>query len=176
MSTEKYRRRFGCLEFACAVGSSLAFPVSVELDSGAVIDGMLDNSPDRATVHSPEGFEFRLPQEVLDAGTAHVTAAVHPCAADGWVWWNEEFADDPKDISWPEETGGAATAARIVELSREDMTGAWDPSKEGYRPRVELLQELGALLKPERQRFRQQMVCAIESVVGMIYGRDSQPS
>jgi len=170
MTTEDYRSRFCRLSFACAAGTELFLPVSCRLQDGRDISGFLANNSSRSSVHVSEKLECRLPQEILDAGTIGMTGVIHPLAARPWVWLNRLGKID-QPLSWPEETGGANTAQKIVARCRlvEARTRQSGPTEaQGGLDAVD--EELSGLLSPERRRLQERMVEAMQRVVAVLYG------
>ena len=170
MTTEEYRSRFGRLAFACAAGAEMFLPISCRLQNGREIDGVFANTPCRLSVHVTEEHEFRLPQEVLNAGAVGITAVVHRLTSVSGVLLFH-IGKDAGPLSWPEETGGAAIAQQIMHRCRQieaqrrqraqgEGTGATDKTDE----------ELDRLLAPERQRLLEAMVTAIRRVVELVCG------
>lgn len=172
MTTDDYRARYGRLAFACSAGSQLLLPISVSLpEDGREVSGLLDNNRSRATIHLAEKLEFQLPDEVLDAGMVRITAAIHPLASRAWVWLRSND-DDAQQVTWPADSGGATTAARIMERSRTIAAQATASSSPESRRRLdEVDADLDALVAPQRQRLRQAMIRAMQAVTALVYGQ-----
>jgi hypothetical protein len=63
--------------------------------------------------------EYGLPDEVLAAGQCLVTAVIHTLsAANFWVWDEEQR---PRELQWPESSGGLDTLKRIFERHRQQQ-------------------------------------------------------
>ncbi|MBN1511066.1 MAG: hypothetical protein JXB13_03555 [Phycisphaerae bacterium] len=170
MTTEDYRSRFGRLAFACAAGTELFLPVSVRLTDNREIRGVLANNPSRASVHTTEETEYRLPPEVLNAGTTRVTGVIHKLTGTPWVWLGF-LPDNADSVGWPEETGGSETIGRIIArchtIQREaTQSGA----AEGNQKLDAIDEELTTLLAPERRRLQREMVLSMNRIVTLLYG------
>jgi hypothetical protein len=168
MTTVAYRSRFSRLSFACDAGTDLFLPVFCRLHDGRDISGFLANNPSRASVHVSEDREFRLPQEVLEAGTIQMTGVIHPLTARPWVWL-KRLADDTQLPSWPEETGGADTAREIVDRCQVVEAKIRHSISAATQGRDAVDEDLNRLLAPERQRLHELMVVAMHRVVALLY-------
>lgn len=170
MTTEDYRSRFGRLAFACAAGTELFLPVSVRLTDNREISGILANNPSRASVHTTDETEYRLPPEALNAGTARVTGVIHKLTARPWVWLRF-LPDNADSVGWPEETGGSATIRRIIARCHTIQKEATQSGAAGGKQRLDAIDEqLTTLLAPERSRLQREMVLAMNRLVALLYG------
>jgi hypothetical protein len=165
IKTDEYRERFGYLAFSRSAGTS----VSLRLQNGTQVMPSDD---------APHVFDFTmermfyLPTEVLAAGRAFVSGAVHAYGADAGLWHHLIFRGRPAP-DWPSESGGAATMEKIRQrcralsegLSRRECLSVQDfrPSQDANLFFVD--NPLYQLLEPERQRQQTGMVAAMERVV-----------
>lgn len=173
MTTEDYRSKYGLLAFACNAGTQLFLPISAQLQDGKEVSGSLDNNPHRATVNLTEEREFKVPQEVVDAGTVKLTGVMHRRTSTPWVWLRY-VGNDAQTFPWPEETGGAETAARIVDRCRSIVAEVESSNSPDNKAKLdETDEELETLLAPERERLRAEIVTAIQAVVDLVYQGES---
>jgi hypothetical protein len=127
--TPEYRSRFGFLSYSCQAGTTvflLAQPLALPRDKVVVIPG--ENAQPCC-----------LPQPILKAGRAELTAVIHPRFAASPFWaqthleaedmvpvarrrllWPHSEAQRP--IYWPTESGGQGTVRRIFERCEEMRT------------------------------------------------------
>jgi hypothetical protein len=120
-----------------------------------------------ATIFDPDrGGLVTLPAEVVDAGTAFVSGAVHPLAASYPFLWSLQLRAKPglSSVEWPEESGGSAALAKIAARVNAD------PSLDLPGPGRDVV--LHELLGPERERQQRCMVVALERVLELL-GRPS---
>ena len=170
MTTADYHTRFGRLAFSCEAGTALYSQGGCRKQDGTEIKGILDNNPDRAVLAVPGYGEYRLPQEILDAGTTDVTAAIHADAATFSVC-SAALGSSDAPGPWPLESGGPEVLGKLRARCRalEDAYRS-APTAES-RPRLDDVdEELDRLLAPERRRQHEQMVLAIGRVVDLLYG------
>jgi hypothetical protein len=158
MTTTDYRAQFGRMAFSCDFGTGLFLPVSVVMEDGTPVDGILDNNPSHAVIYTAPDQSFQLPYEVVEAGSTNVTALVHSMAATVSFW--EWVFSNPNYESPPQDTGLAETVARIRE--RCGRVGAGHHSSESDP-------EINALLKPERERQQAGMVSAMRRMWDLVY-------
>jgi hypothetical protein len=170
MPSAEYRERFGRLAFACESATSLYIPVSCHKDDGTDAKGLLDNNPDRAVIAVPGYGEYQLPQEVLDAGTAWLTGAIHPLTAT-WGACSAALARSEVPGPWPLESGGPAVLDRLRARCREIEEASRAAPTPEERPALDAVdEELNRLIAPERRRLRGEIVHAVERVVDLLYG------
>jgi hypothetical protein len=158
MTTKDYCAQFGRMAFSCEFGTELLLPVSAVLEDGTPVDGILDNNPSHAVIYPAPDQSFQLPNEVVEAASANVTALVHSAAATTWFWgW---VFSNPNYESPPQDTGLAEIVARIQE--RCGRVGAGHNSAESDP-------EIDALLKPERERQQAGMMSAMRRMRDLVY-------
>ena len=177
--TRKYRTRFGFLSYSCAAGTAVFCPgqgaVAIPRDKVVAI-------PDE------DGRPCCLPQPILDASRAELTAVIHPYFA-AFSWFSKPIWSAQRTIYWPTESGGQTTLKRILERVAERRTPESmkeeDERLANYRRRREarLLSKetidkyddpymdpvLRELLEPERLRQRTEMLKAIDRVCMLIH-------
>ena len=166
MTTEEYRSRYGWLAFSSNAGTRLMIPaVTAPQQDGNVVRGFLDNNPCRSTIHFTEDREFQLPEEVVDAGTVHLTGAIHERSDEPWIWIHR-LGEENHAIPWPEESGGTEVGASSVKqcrfLQTQDRKGKFDFLA---KPN----ETLHNLIEPERIRQRTEIIEAIQSVIDLVY-------
>jgi hypothetical protein len=149
MPTSKYHLKFGHLSYD--VGAQAATN-SVDTDQSYA------RLP---TFFTSQGSQH-IPLEVADAGSAEITAPIHPLTARIWIWYQfmEVRNSNPElaSLRWPSETGGDQTMQKIEDLcqQREDESG-------------EKHAQLGALLLPERERLQTNITQAIGRSLDLIF-------
>jgi hypothetical protein len=163
MTTEEYRSRYGWLAFACNAGTQLMIPVTAPRPDGKAVSGLLDNNPCQPTIHLTEDRGFQIPEEVVDAGTVCLTGVIHETASEPWIWLHY-LEEEDHTLPWPEETGGTATGARIVNRCR-----VFAETKGRYFEEAD--EALHNLVEPERIRQRTEMVAAMQAVIALVYGK-----
>jgi hypothetical protein len=132
MRTDQYRGMFGWLDYRSG-SKDVAIPIPVRHESEkGVVEARLR----------------RVPRQVVDACSVHLTAAIHPLTARKWVWRSVVRASADRLLR-PLETGGPDQFDRIVDLCRD----------EGVRDEVDA--ELAELVRPERERQTREMVSAV---------------
>jgi hypothetical protein len=125
IATCEYRTRFGFLSYSCAEGTTVFFPGH----------GAMPIPRDKVVaIPNEDGRPCCLPQPILDAGRAELTAVTHPGFADSpwWAkpsspaqrtpWWDQPIAEALRTIYWPTESGGQMTLKRIIERVAEMRT------------------------------------------------------
>jgi hypothetical protein len=176
MTTAEYRSRFCWLAFGAAAGREVSvirgnisqLPVQASAPRQKDVEEVTEVRPInevRLSIHTAEGEEFQLPQEVLDAGATLLTGVIHSRAGAVAALWLGRNPDEHQWLLWPQETGGSETARTIAgrcrQIGRQNLPRE-DP-------------ELDRLLTPERRRLQEQMVFAINRVVALLY-QDSERS
>jgi hypothetical protein len=156
-ATADYRARFGHAAFYPRFGP----------DASAAVDEPSIFGPGRAEL-------VALPREVLDAGTADVSGLIHNRAACYQFWrWLPPNYDDPSQVDWPAESGGAAAYAEILDRFQALRAGA--PVEEATlnddkylwgSPSGDLV--LHRLLMPERERQQRGIATALERIVDLV--------
>jgi hypothetical protein len=139
-------------------------------------DGSGLESPDgKGPVYRPGAVPFEpgrdelvtLPDEVLEAGTTHMSGIVHPRASLAVLWHQGRVNFESEHADWPAESGGAAVFSQILERVRALRAGAPVVEPEGdadyYGDPV-----LHRLLTPERERQQRGIVAALERVVDLV--------
>jgi len=112
LRTAEYRDRFGHAAFARSAGTGTV--VSLMRAEGS----QLIPSDDKPAIFDPgRGELLALPDEVLEAGVAHVTGVMHPHASNP-AWWRFSKNLDASHVDWPTESGGATVLAEILERVR----------------------------------------------------------
>ena len=170
--TAEYRTRFGFLSYSCESGTAVFLsgePLTLPRDKVVAIPGE-DARP------------CYLPQAILDAGRAELTAVIHPHFSDS-AWCLR--ADN-----WPTESGGQMTLQRMFERVVEMRTPKckkekakrvenWLRHQEASRryafdgPVVDPV--LRELVGPERLRQTTEMLKAIDRVCMLIHGVQQSP-
>ena len=163
MTTTEYRARFGYLAFACTAGSAFYWPVHMRVEDGRDFRGLMANNPSRATNLWNDTEEYRLPQDVMDAGTIPLTAVIHDLAPRPIIW-EKLFDASGHGSAWPEETGGAQVLNQIIARCRS-LLDSGDVSSS-----TSVDGELARLLEPERVRLRNTMADAMRRAVSVVYG------
>jgi hypothetical protein len=105
LRTAEYRERFGYLAFSREHGTI----VSLYKGDGSQL--VASDDAHRYFDCSAGGVR-PLPSEVLRAGRAFVSAVIHTMGSREFV---STLDSVPADFSWPEQSGGAATLAQILE-------------------------------------------------------------
>jgi hypothetical protein len=153
-ATADYRARFGHAAFSLRIGPA---------------------ADDEPSILGPGRAELvALPHEVLDAGTAAVSGLIHNRAAC-YQFWRSLPAnyDDPSQVDWPAESGGAAAYAEL--LDRFQVLRAGAPVEEATlnddkylwgSPSGDLV--LHRLLMPERERQQREIATALERIVDLV--------
>jgi uncharacterized RDD family membrane protein YckC len=162
MTTEAYRDRFGRLAFACPAGTALFPSVGVELQNGRKVKGVFDNNPCRASIHLSEIAEYRLPPEVMESGTVAIAGLVHKTASQPALW-KSVVEQESLLLRWPARSGGTKTGRAIADLVRAHSAGKMDGDDAG--------RAMEELLRPARERMREDMVQAMNRMVATLYGR-----
>lgn len=142
-TTDEYRSRFGHL--ACDHAGGVRF---IDLTDGLGEYGECD-------VFCAGERAYRIPVEIAEAGSAEVTAVVHPLTARLWVW--AEFLPYYEERAWPDETGGSEAVRKIKELCRQKQERSDDISE-----------ELSVVLAPERRRIESAMRDAIRRMLDTV--------
>jgi hypothetical protein len=169
MTTDEYRTRFGSLAFACAAGTELYLPLSVQLMDNREIRGFLANNPSRASIHVTEEIEYRLPPEVLDAGSIRLTGVIHRLTAKPWVWL-QLLPKNSDPCGWPEEAGGSDTFQKIIARCDAIRRASTQSDVAEKHPGLDGIdEELTTLLAPERNRLQRQMILAISRMITVVY-------
>jgi len=160
MTTEAYRARFGRLAFACPAGTALFSSISVQLQDGRKVAGVFDNNPCRASIHLGEEAEYRLPPEVMEAGTVMITGVVHKMASQSALWKNGA-ENASLQLRWPARSGGTKSGRAISDQVRALAAGKTSADAAD--------RALDELIKPERERLQEDMVRAMNRVVEVLY-------
>lgn len=152
LPTCDYRDRFGHLAFAQGRGTVVAMRAP---DGTMLVPA--DNQPTYFDFEATQ--QAAVPEAVLKAGTAFLTAVLYPNAAyrgpsgNGPALYQtgvRMIATNPERLHpWPEASGGRATLDAII-ASRND------------------LERLAELLEPERERQLNEIVLACKRVVAMV--------
>jgi hypothetical protein len=129
-------------------------------------------SDDKPAIFEPHQAELvALPDEVLEAGVAHVSGVVDPRASLPALWRLSRNSDASR-VDWPAESGGAAVLAQILERVRalsghpKRIEPPLDADRDHLIGGCDLV--LYRLLTPERERQRAGMVAALERVVDLV--------
>lgn len=116
-----------------------------------------------------------LPQEILEAGAAKVSAQIHTLAATDEFW--AHYLHGAKELPpWPEESGGRATM-ELMRLRCEELRK--DPSLRVVTPPAEdhiqfemhrsfIDHTFYKLVEPERQRLMAGMAAAIQRLRALV--------
>jgi hypothetical protein len=178
MTTEEYRRRFGHLQYEAAAGTYFRVQSQGEVRE-------YRNRPVFYTANQA----YHIPAEVAEAGTAELTAAVHPSAREGLntfgIWHMmldiraERYAEDHPE-EWPAASGGADTLrqikqvldrfhaeaaawhARYEEMTKEEREAWWF-----VRDAIQV--QLATLVLPEARRLQANMTGAINRMLALVY-------
>ena len=144
MPTCEYREKFGRLHYFAPAGTQVAVTSS---------DAMEVTRGHTVLIHGENGDALLLPPEILDAGRADVTAMIH---SEGPSWWfgHPRFRGVLKRLTWPRESGGSQTLARLVELAHEQTVD---------------FERLREIARPELDRQRSSIRSAIARVVDLVY-------
>ena len=172
LPTAKYRDSFGHAAYARTAGTG-----TVVSFIGA--DGsQLAPSHEEPLVFEPSGAELvALPDEVLEAGTALLSAVVHPrgplLVPSRVAWDRDPGRSGTSPADWPAESGGTAALAQILERAEALLADPQleKPAPDGNPDRHHLLGcdfVLYQLLTPERERQQRGMVAALECVVDLV--------
>ncbi len=163
MTTENYRARFGYLAYAAGAGTSLA----VTSPSGFVHSD--DHSP--AVCHA-DGSGFRLPPDVVAAGSVHLTAMIHRYSNQRWVWmrWFLDFPEASTEL--PEDPQGTAVISELRSFYSQIRDPAlrdanWKAKLERMEP---TFQAMESLIEKQRALQLGMVVTALKRVRGLIYG------
>ena len=178
MPTDKYRSRFGYLNFEwTTVGS-----VNRDLSKGSIV------APKYYPAHIyDDSFKFRrLPSEIAEAAMARLTAVVHTRSGLPGLWHRYyEYIDQ---LDWPVESGGKVTLEKIFERSRMIEVGSLELSRQLLLTRTtdsDIFRDdhctpdmpelspgvdsvLHRLLLPERKRQYREMVRAMDRVCSIV--------
>ena len=167
LPTVEYRSRFGYAAFAAAAGTTVSLILA---DGSEKVPS--DKEP---LIFDPRAGQFAaLPHEVLAAGTADVSALIHPRAAWPAVWHRfRSDRDDRSVFNWSTEVEAALygqileriealrDGAPVEEIQRD----AVDDGDRGYVSGCDLV--LYRLLVPERERQKRRIVAALQHVVDL---------
>lgn len=171
MPTETYRARFGRLAFACEASTAMAIPATVSPGdgSGPVHEGVFDNSVASPIIYATADRPCRLPPEVLAAGCAWLTAVIHPrCSYLGtWHWRLRTPWTGPEELRTEREAAIAATVEAYPAIPALIDEFLAELQGDGMIERLE--RQMDALLAPERERMHQEMVRAIQRMLGIVY-------
>ena len=117
------------------------------------------------------GQRVPLPSEVLAAGRVRVSGLIHPMGPEFLGMKRHQL----EGFMWPEESGGAARLAQIIELIDGLRSGAIKferrPQADARALQLPVLSNvdyrLYDLVEPERERQRRRMLAAMERVIGL---------
>jgi len=156
MTTRDYRSRFGYLSYESGAGTQFF------LHSAGTVREYAD-----LPVFSTSNGPYRIPPELVRAGSIEITAVIHHLTARIWVWNKflpRLMANEVDEASrkWPAETGGDETLRQIIDVcnrrTREELSD-------------EIAPDLESLLLPERQRLQGNMKEAIHRMLDLVYER-----
>ena len=164
LPTKEYRRRFGHASFARSPGTGTK--VSLQL-----MDWWLIPSDDQPAIYDlGQGELVALPDEVVEAGTAFLSGAIHPRASYPLLWrhvkdWDAALA------AWPAESGGPTVLSQIRERAQALIADQRliEPPPDAL-PDTDLFGcdiVLYRLLAPERQRQRRGIAAALDRVADL---------
>ena len=173
IQTAQYRGLFGRASYARTAGTGTVASL-ISADRSQLIPS--DNEP---VIFEPgRGHLVALPDEVLEAGTAYVSAVIHPRAAWYPVWSGWQLPpcyDDPARVQWPPESGG--TDAYVEILARVNALRDGAPVQEQSLDEDEAMGDkmghngdlvLHRLLRPERERQQHGVVAALNRVIDLV--------
>lgn len=166
LPTRTYRERFGTLVFSSASHSTVSV---VSRDGARTLPS--DDAP--VIVDPDAGLLYRIPQEVVEAGTALVSGLVHLYVPE-FILALDMPAFPPNQ--WPIESGGATAYHAILDRCRTlqaDPAATQPLSFEvseamGLRGLFDKDFTLHCLVEPERERQRRQMIAAMERVLALL--------
>jgi len=164
MTTRRYRKRFGYLDYATHAGMRFQLRTSeVALEYADL--------PEFSTVTA----SYHLPSEVAAQGSVELTGVIHSYTPQTFVWvlcLPRYIAIHPEDPPrrWPAETGGDSTLRKILDAcDRERPRFDGSDSDTGINNVKEIEAELKALLRPEKERLQTNMTQAINRVLDLLY-------
>jgi hypothetical protein len=158
IQTTEYRERFGYLAYSCGAGTK-AFHVRF---------GFLITPGDNIEGIPKDGRLYRLPQEVVEAGSVQLTSVIHDCSAT-ISYWDKSIG--PESLSWPAESGGRETLQKIIKRCKAMRHESLNEIQKN-RVRIDEVgfvdAELFELLRPERQRQQSEMLKAMKRVCDLV--------
>ena len=165
MTTADYRDRFGCLAFACGMGSTV-FSDEKLFDETVLVD----NNCHHPVLQLACDTAMTLPKDVLDAGTCSLTALVHPrSTADFLVmrlamkkWKQPKQLEPGDDLS--------VMLQKHCYNSQDDVRTTDEDTN-----RVSTDPVFIALIEHEKARLRRSMIEAMQRMRSVAFA-DSQPS
>lgn len=140
-----HRTQFGQLTFCCEARAELFPGAGLESnDSGGdLVQGLMEHGHAQPCVYPIYGKPMRLPQAVLQAGQAKMTAVVYRLASCAAYW------DFPAgEVYWSSESGGAQALDKIRRCCRS-LNEQYEGSHE-CRLLNRTDPELEVLLEPQR--------------------------
>lgn len=171
--TRQYLERFGHLAYSTGSGSRVALRRGGDLQQPELAGS---GSRPRVGIPGSKPSLLAVPPEVCAAGTVEFTAAIHKAADGPWMW--ELSGPRILERSWPEESGGRATLARLAETmeeARKDQDALYEASMtlnlEPWTGRPRHRFDLHEVIGPERERQRTNAVRAIDAMLDLLYGQ-----
>jgi|GEM_PF-1656890 hypothetical protein len=165
MATSEYLSRFGYLQYASAYST-----------------GMGDRDRWQGTQTVPmivgsDNFWYRLPPQVVTAGTALLTGVIHQESSGSWLLLLRERMSAQEEQYWPEESGGKEVLEQLLRLCkeyRESNRGASQSSLENKLAGTELSlndfeSSVEKILAIERNRLKNEMRKSIIRAIDLAY-------
>ena len=161
--TAKYRDLFGHLAYSCGYGTKV-----IPLSKGP----MVIPHDDLTAVPGDDARMYRLPSEIIEAGVTHLTAVIHMHSAYNPLWLTH-MPKDPREVDWPEESGGRLALEEILSRSERILRGP--PGLKTLNINLPVTGGFGTvdailykLLSPERTRQYGEMMKAMDRVCKLI--------
>lgn len=167
--TREYRERFGHLACSGASGTTMVMLLA-DADGTPRMEGDVPRFSDFDVAS-----RLPMPQVVREAGCAYFSGIVHPIGCCPGVL----LMECPDELSghWPDESGGTAALAEIMERAEFLLRGDGSPGRAswestegtGFDPSTGLGDPvLTRLIEPELRRQRAGMVAAMRRVVDLV--------
>jgi hypothetical protein len=169
LKTAEYRDRFGTAAFARGAGTGTL--VSFERSNRSRI---VPNDDEPLVFDRDRKELVALPEEVVEAGTAFVSGAVHPCAdlvilvhvhvaGQRGLDWRSSWPTD-----WPEESGGVVTLTKLFDRVEALVADPRLQDDGGAGSECGADRVVYELLTKERTRQQRGIVRALERVVAIL--------
>ena len=127
---------------------------------------------DLTAVPGDDARMYRLPSEIIEAGVTHLTAVIHMHSAYNPLWLTH-MPKDPREVDWPEESGGRLALEEILSRSERILRGP--PGLKTLNINLPVTGGFGTvdailykLLSPERTRQYGEMMKAMDRVCKLI--------
>ena len=157
--TAEYRERFGYLAFCYGAG-----PKASDIRLGYSV-----RSADDSAAIPVNGRLYKLPSEIIEAGSVQLSSVIHGLSAF-YSHWDESRSTE--SLTWPAESGGRETVQRIIERCQAMRHETFEQSQ---KSRILIEGEgfvdarLFELLRTERERQLTEMIKAMQRVCELVY-------